>query len=330
MEFEYLLLLGTAPLAAAAVLMLQAHAARARMRTAAVLAARFDRRAAASVRWYGAGAAAAAAALVGLALARPVGGIEEGMAAREGRDILVVLDVSLSMYARDHDGASRADTARDAVERLVERLAAGGGHRLSLLAFAGRASLLLPAAFDYGTFAARFDAAGPHDISRRGTRVDSGLAAALGSIEDGDEPFTDVVLVSDGEDHGAVLRAEGRNLRGTGVKVHVLALGIPHRPTPVRVPSADGTDAPLLYRNEPVRSRADHAVLRDLAAYSGGTFCALHRADCVADVSEAVERAPARRFAVEGQAQRRRPLYHWLTVPALILLIGGLAAGRSR
>ncbi len=329
MEFEQVFLLAVAPLTALAVLALHAHAAHARRRTLAALAAGSGPWAAAvPARWYRAGLTAAAVALLGLALARPVGGIEEGSAEREGRDVLVVLDVSLSMYARDHEGRSRAEAAREAVERLVEQLAKGGGHRLSLLAFAGRASLLLPSAFDYETFLARFDATGPHDVSLRGTRVDSGLAAALGSIDSGDEPFTDVVLVSDGEDHGTALRSAGRNLRG--VKVHVLAAGTPDRPAPVRVPTADGTDAPLLYRDEPVRSRADHASMRDLAAFSGGTFCALQREDCAQDVFEAIDRAPARSFAVEGQAQRRRPLYHWLTVPALLLLVGGMAVGRAR
>ena len=331
MEFEYISLLGIAPLAAATVLLLHGHAARARARAVAVFHPGSGQLSVAAVArrratWF----AAAAVTLLGLALARPLGGFEEGVASREGRDVLVVLDVSLSMYARDHEGVSRTDAGRAAIERLVDRLAADGGHRLSLLAFAGRASLLLPPALDYEAFRTRFDGLGPHDITRRGTRVDTGLAAALGSVETGSEPFTDVVLVSDGEDHGTALRAAGRNLRGTGVTVHVLAVGIPHLPAPIRIPSADGADAPLLYRNEPVRSRADHASLRDLAAFSGGVFCSLHQADCVGDVFVAINDAPTRAFPAEGKEERRRPLYHWLALPALILLLGGAVWGRVR
>ncbi len=331
MEFEYISLLGIAPLAAASVLLLHSHAARARARAVAVFHPGSGQLSAVVVaRRRATWAAAAAVVLLGLALARPLGGFEEGVASREGRDVLVVLDVSLSMYARDHDGASRSDAGRAAVERLVDRLAADGGHRLSLLAFAGRASQLLPPALDYETFRTRFDALGPHDIARRGTRVDTGLAAALGSIKTGSEAFTDVVLVSDGEDHGTALRAAGRNLRGTGVTVHVLAAGIPHLPAPVRIPGADGTDAPLLYQDEPVRSRADHASMRDLAAFSSGTFCALHQADCVGDVFAAIDSAPRRAFSAEGREERRRPLYHWLALPALFLLAGGAMWGRAR
>ncbi len=331
MEFEHVSLLWIAPLAAAGLLLLHGHAARARARAVAIFHPGSGQLSAMAVaRRRATWSVAIAVALMGIALARPLGGFEEGVASREGRDVLVVLDVSLSMYARDHDGSSRAEAARDAVDRLVELLAGDGGHRLSLLAFAGRATLLLPPALDYEAFRTRFDAVGPHDISRRGTRVDTGLAAALGSIETGDEGFTDVVLVSDGEDHGTALRAAGRNLRGTGVAVHVLALGIPHLPTPVLVPGADGIDAPLLYQDEPVRSRADHASMRDLAAFSGGSFCALSQADCIGDVFTAIDGAPKRAFAAEGREQRRRPLYHWLAVPALVLLMGSALGWRAR
>ena len=331
MEFATVLLLGIAPLTAVSVLLLHRHAARARARAVAVFhpgPARFS--GAVIARRRAMWSVTAAAALMGVALAQPLGGYEEGVASRQGRDVLVVLDVSLSMYARDHEGASRADAARDAVERLVDRFAATGGHRLSLLAFAGRASLLLPPALDYETFRARHQDVGPHEIPRRGTRLDTGLAAALGSIKPGEEQFTDVVLVSDGEDHSTVLRSASRELRDTGVAVHVLAMGTPGAPVPVLVPTADGPDAPLLFQDEPVRSTADHASMRDLAAFSGGMFCAVLQANCIGRVFEAIDSGPTRPLATEGRERNRRPLYHWLVVPALVLLMGAMLWGRIR
>jgi hypothetical protein len=70
--------------------------------------------------------------------------------------------------------------------------------------------------------------------------------------------------------------------------------------------------------------------MRDLAAFSGGTFCALHQADCVGNVFTAINSAPTRAFPAEGRGERRRPMYHWLALPALLLLVGGAVWGRAR
>ena len=136
MEFAHGVLLVLAPLVAACILLLHAYGARARVRALAAVSSvsgRF-RRVAGGRRWA-AWCTAISGALLGAALAQPLGGFTTGAAEREGRDVLVVVDVSLSMFARDHEGMSRAEVARGAVDQLIDRLSASGGHRLSLLAF---------------------------------------------------------------------------------------------------------------------------------------------------------------------------------------------------
>ena len=101
-------------------------------------------------------------------------------------------------------------------------------------------------------------------------------------------------------------------------------------PAAVRIPTADGPDAPLLYQGQPVRSIADHASLRDLTAFTDGTFCALVQEDCVGDVFEAIDSSPRRPVSLDVLERSRRPLYQWLVFPALLMLVGGVIVERLR
>ncbi len=268
-----------------------------------------------------------ASILLACTLLRPVGGIETGTASREGRDVLVMLDVSLSMLARDHPGdeipSTRFDVAKMTLEGLVEALSLAGGHRLSLVVFAGRTSLLLPPALDYNTFLARIQETGAHDVSRRGTRLGEAIATALAGVEEDSLSYTDVIMFSDGEDHGMLLREFRRDLAGREISVHVIAFGDPKRPTPVRIPTADGGEAPLLFQGRPVMSNADHGTLRDLAAFTNGRFATPDDNDSLEAIFDSIRDKPTRLVATGGGQERRTPLFAWLAAPALLLLISG-------
>jgi Ca-activated chloride channel family protein len=92
----------------------------------------------------------AVAALV-LALMQPQWGIDWQDIPRHGRDLIILLDVSISMKAQDVL-PNRLEQAKQAVRKLVEYLQTTGGHRLGLVAFAGRASLRSPMTLDYPFF----------------------------------------------------------------------------------------------------------------------------------------------------------------------------------
>ncbi|MDP6953903.1 MAG: VWA domain-containing protein, partial [Alphaproteobacteria bacterium] len=90
-----------------------------------------------------------AVGLMVMALMQPRWGLKPEEAPRFGRDIIVVLDVSLSMLAEDV-APNRLERAKAMVRDLIETFREEGGHRLGLVAFAGRASLQSPLTLDYG------------------------------------------------------------------------------------------------------------------------------------------------------------------------------------
>ena len=125
-----------------------------------------------------------AVACLVVALMRPQWGETEEEVPRRGRDLLIMLDLSLSMLAEDVR-PNRLEHAKSLVRELVAAVRAEGGHRLALVTFAGRATLETPPTLDYGLFLERLEAADPARVRVKGTMIGDALrqtvAASAGS-----------------------------------------------------------------------------------------------------------------------------------------------------
>ena len=166
--------------------------------------------------------AGAAFGLSGLALMGPLWGEGTRRIEQRGVDVVVCLDVSQSMLARDV-APSRLAAAQREIRNLAER---ARGDRFGLVVFAGEARLAVPLTRDAETFAALADRAGPLDVGRGGTDLGAALDTALAALSGGGTGEGEVVvLLTDGEDHeGRGLRA-AEALRRRNVAVHCVGMG---------------------------------------------------------------------------------------------------------
>jgi len=206
-----------------------------------------------------------------LALMRPQWGTQAESVQRTGRDLVIMLDVSQSMRARDV-APSRLARAKAAVTDLVDGLDPAAGHRLKLYAFAGRTALLSPFTDDHGLFLDRLAAAGPESVLRHGTLLDAALRLALQDVDAGEGPYVDVIMLSDGEDHGAMSGEAARTAAARRITVHTVGIGDVGDGALVPVPGANGEETVLLHDGNPVRSRLRPGSLERLAEATGGTF----------------------------------------------------------
>ena len=83
-------------------------------------------------RWLKASCVVGAIASLVLALMQPQWGETEEDVPRRGRDLVIVLDASLSMLAEDA-APNRLEYAKSLLHELVARVRAEGGHRLALV-----------------------------------------------------------------------------------------------------------------------------------------------------------------------------------------------------
>ena len=110
-------------------------------------------------------------ALAGLlmvaALMQPQWGERFVTSPRVGAEIMIALDVSRSMLADDAK-PTRLERAKAEISDLLAYL---GNDQVGLIAFAGRATILSPMTPDRSFLRLALDGAGPHSVSRGGTRL---------------------------------------------------------------------------------------------------------------------------------------------------------------
>lgn len=219
--------------------------------------------------------------LLVLAIAGPQWGYDPEPALASGRDLVLVLDVSRSMLAEDLL-PSRLGWAKRALLELVDDVQRRGGHRLGLVAFAGRTRVICPLTPDYDHFreaVRNLDPADPQlapapgeEGPASGTRIGQALIQAVQLHEPRFRDFQDVVLLSDGDDparddewHAGVQAA-----RAAGIPVHTVGVGNPEADSEIRGASGQ----PLRYEGRAVLTRLQEKPLEDIARWTGGAYLA--------------------------------------------------------
>ena len=205
--------------------------------------------------------------LLAIGIAQPRWGSQIEDVPRRGRDIVFLLDVSTSMLAED-SSPNRLTAAKIAISDLVEALRAEGGHRLSLITFAGRASLQSPLTHDYSFFLRKLSESDIDSAARKGTQIGDALRQAVEGFGGIEPAYTDVILLTDGEDHDSFPREAAQIAAGVGVTLHAIGLGDPVEGASIPDPDAPGKY--LVYRSEEVVSRMDPNLLREIALIGGG------------------------------------------------------------
>ena len=158
------------------------------------------------------------AALAGVlaALAGPRWGATWEEARQRGLDIVVAVDTSRSMLARDA-APNRLEKAKLAAFDLMQQ---AKDDRLGLVAFAGSAFLQCPLTLDDEAFRQGIEALNVGIIPQGGTALSEAIHTALSAFEKGNGNHKVMVLFTDGEDHdedaetlGAVKEAAEAGLR---------------------------------------------------------------------------------------------------------------------
>lgn len=207
---------------------------------------------------------------LGAALARPRWGERTETVERRGADVVLLVDTSASMRATDVT-PSRFVVARQAALSLLSNLPAD---RVALVGCEGEAQTLVPLTMDGAAVGIFLEALEPGIGAKPGTSLSSGLAAASELLPGGVTSGKHCVVFSDGEDlEGGVEKAAER-AKSEGIVVHTVFVGGDGKGAPV--PETDVSGQLTGYKKDssgaPVVSKPDSALLRQLAAKTGGSF----------------------------------------------------------
>lgn len=262
----------------------------------------------------------------GIALARPQWGVSEESIQRRGEDVVFVLDLSKSMLAQD-EKPSRLQRAKIAILDFIHREQVG---RVGLVVFAGTAFARCPLTMDYAAFEESVSEAMPDDLYIGGTDIGRGIIAAKNTFDTKAERKV-VVLLTDGEDLGAIGVDSAKEFAKDGLTIFTIGIGTPAG-AELRVPQPSGQLAPLLdEKGQPVVSRLDETTLRGIAEATNGTYRRLENlTQSMSDVARAIQTGDGPDTAAK---MRRRGIdrYVWpLAVATLILIAESFLSTRRR
>lgn len=203
------------------------------------------------------------------ALARPYVGEKPQPARATPSDLLVVLDVSLSMAAQDVP-PSRLALAQQEILGLMDRL---NGERIGLVVFGGSAALRFPLTFDYDAARVLLRAVDIDSAPSPGTALAEGLRSAVTGLQQSKAPVRAILLLSDGEDLAGALEEVVQQVAEAKIPIHVVGMGTPQGST---IPVTDGPGSRSTVKRDRdgqiVITRLDEPTLLRLAATTKGSY----------------------------------------------------------
>ena len=268
----------------------------------------------------------AAASLIVLAAARPQWGSEELRRQRQGVDLVIALDVSQSMQAKDV-APSRLESAQEELASLIQAMR---GSRIGLVFFAGTAIVRSPLTTDTKIIAqlireARRDAS----LTQPGSNLGAGLDQASRILEASDSGGRAVLVVSDGEDFGDTASDAARGLNARGIAVFVAGVGTPAGST-ITVTLPNGTTQTKIDAGgQPIITRLDEAKLRAVADAGGGRYLA-PGAGKLLDLKSDLDRLQQTPRGVEAQTRPVERMQWFIAAAIALLALSWLWPGRLR
>lgn len=204
----------------------------------------------------------AAIALLIIVLARPQATNKFQDITTEGIDIILTLDISGSMLARDF----KPDRLEASKNVATEFISGRPYDRIGLVVFSGESFTQCPLTTDHAVLINLL-----RDIEsgmiEDGTAIGNGLATAVNRIKDSEAKSKVIILLTDGvNNRGDIAPATAADIAKTfGVRVYTVGVGtIGMAPYPVQTPFG------LQYQNMPVE--IDENLLKEISQLTGGMY----------------------------------------------------------
>ena len=204
----------------------------------------------------------AALVLIVVAIARPRSSQEMERVDTEGIGIILAMDVSTSMLARDFT-PDRINASKDiAIEFISQR----PSDRMGIVVFAGESFTQCPLTTDRATLINLMKEV-QTDLIEDGTAIGNGLATAVARMKDSDAKSRVVILLTDGvNNRGEISPQMAAEIAKTyGVRVYTIGVGANGvAPYPVMTPW--GVEV------QNVKVEIDEALLSEIAEATGGRY----------------------------------------------------------
>jgi len=259
------------------------------------------------------------AALIG-AISRPYTGYHDIPIEAEARDVMVVVDVSMSMLASDA-APSRLEVAKRKIFDLIELATTSATPlRIGIVTFSGSAFRYCPLTSDLEIVRTFAESLSPELMTAQGSSLAEAVTTALETLAKVGSNNGALLILSDGEDQQFRVSSVASAITESGTPIYTLGIGTEQGgPIPLR-----GGRFFSDLRGNIVITRLTEQPLTELAAAGGGLYQRATLSD--ADLKAILSSLP--KAESTGTESLHIRAYHefgpWLVVGALLLVLATL------
>ena len=253
-----------------------------------------------------------ALAMIIVAIARPRSSQDMERVDTEGIDIILAMDVSTSMLARDFT-PDRISASKDiAIEFIAQR----PSDRMGIVVFAGESFTQCPLTTDRATLINMMKEV-QTDLIEDGTAIGNGLATAVARMKDSDAKSRVVILLTDGvNNRGEISPQMAAEIAKTyGVRVYTIGVGANGMaPYPVMTPW--GVEV------QNVKVEIDETLLSEIASATGGRYFRATDNTKLAEIYSEINKMEKARTTVDSFPVYKELFGRYALAALLAILLG--------
>lgn len=199
-------------------------------------------------------------------IARPQFGSKIEKVTKEGIEIVIAIDVSNSMLARDV-APDRLSKAKQILTRIINDRK---NDKVAIVVFAGEAYVQLPMTSDTQSAKLFLDNINPSLVAVQGTVIGSAINMGMNCFTSDNDVDKALILITDGESHEGNGVEMAKRAAKAGIQIDVLGVGSPEgAPVPV---SATSNEVKKDNDGNPVITKLNEEMCKEIATAGKGMY----------------------------------------------------------
>ncbi|MGJ3242318.1 MAG: vWA domain-containing protein [Opitutales bacterium] len=269
------------------------------------------------------------------ALARPQFASTSEEVEASGIDIVLAVDVSISMLGLDFTIDGRRDTRLEAVKVVIADFIRKRPYdRIGLVAFAGNPYLVSPLTLNHSWLELNLERFHVGMVPPEGTAIGSAIGMSVNRLRDLEAESRVVILLTDGENTaGQISPTAAAEAAATyGVKIYTIGAGTNDRVLYPRygqnyeiLRGRDGEPLPQGYANFPV----DEEALREVADTTGARFFRATDTQELKAIYDEIDRLEKTEVTLRNFSSFEE-LFAWALIPGVLLIFLEQLLGQTR